>query len=467
MAQVAAPRAKSPLIGAALSFVFPGLGQAYAGRWVRALVFGLPIVTIASWLVTMASFGLTRLALLLFNQGFATLVLALIVVTGIWRVVAILDARGLLATRRHGSSASAVAVLIALSLLVHGAGAWYALSFVNADHHIFVPPTPAATAQTGGVTSSASPGASSPDSSLDPFTGELQPPDSGSSRITFLLLGADSGMGYDHALTDSQIVVSVDPNTKKVVMASVPRDLAQFPMYSGGTYSGKINSLMTAAASDPAHYPDGGIGTLAKEIGFLLGIKVNYYAFVNLAGFARIIEAVGGVDVVNPAPINDPGYQFPDGQVGFTLAQGPVHLNSRIGLAFVRTRMGIGDNDYTRAHRQQLVLQALRQKLTSPAMLPRLPGLLDALAQTVQTDFPPSDLSDMVSMSQQIGSGDITQVVLGPPFAVNPPLSSTGGVWLLKPNLSVIHKWSALTFGPDSTFYVAPATPAPSASAGQ
>src|SRR5665811_529088 len=87
-----------------------------------------------------------------------------------------------------------------------------------------------------------------------------------------LLLGADSGMGYDHALTDSQILVSIDPKTKTVVMASLPRDVAQFPMYNGGTFQGKINSLMSTALADKAHYPDGGLGTLAHEIGYLLSL---------------------------------------------------------------------------------------------------------------------------------------------------------------------------------------------------
>lgn len=458
---------KSGLVAASLSFIFPGAGQAYIGSWYRAAFFALPFVTIISALITLALGGVTRLALMMFDAGFATTVLAVVVLTGVWRVWAIVDAYRLVPPVRARRAAIApIAVLVVLSLIAHGGAAWYAVSFATADSQIFRGATPPATAGPAGAAATPSGSASSApsaSSSLDPFTGVLPSPAATSSRVTFLLLGADSGMGYDHALTDSQIVVSIDRVAKTVVMASVPRDLAQFPMYTGGTYNGKINSLMTAAAADPAHYPDGGIGTLAREIGYLLGIKINYYAFVNLSGFAKIISAVGGVDVVNPAPINDPGYQFPDGKVGFFMAAGPQHLDSRSGLAFVRTRMGVGDNDYTRARRQQLVLQALRQKLTSPTMLPQLPGLLGALAQTVQTDFPPSQLADMVALSQSLPSGSITQEVLGPPFAVNPPLSQTGGVWILMPDMRLIQKWSARVFGQDSAFYVAPA-PSPSAS---
>jgi LCP family protein required for cell wall assembly len=455
---------RSPVMAAFLSFIFPGLGQAYAGSWIRAAILGLPVVMVTAGLVTIAFGGLTRMALMLFDQGFAIALLVIALVTGLLRLVAIVDAYLLVAPARGRrlTGLLPMSALVALALLAHGGIAWYSASFVSADSQIFVALVPPPTA---GPVRSAGTGGASPDpsASLDPFIGTLPTPATKSSRITFLLLGADSGMGYNHALTDSQILVSVDSATKTVTMASIPRDIAEFPMYSGGTYQGKINSLMTAAAGNPRAYPDGGIGTLAKEIGYLLGVPVNYYAFVNLAGFAQIISAVGGVDVVNPAQISDPGYQFPDGKTGFFMAPGPQHLDSRIGLAFVRTRQGVGDNDYTRARRQQLVLQALRQKLTSPDMLPRLPGLLDALAHTVQTDFPPARIADMVALAQAIPNSAITQVVLGPPFATNPPLSQTGGVWLLRPDLAKIRAWSVRTFGSDSAFYVAPA-PRPSPS---
>jgi polyisoprenyl-teichoic acid--peptidoglycan teichoic acid transferase len=456
--------ARSATLAALLSFIFPGLGQAYAGSWTRAAVLGLPVVTVTAALVTIAFGGLTRMALMLFDQGLATVVLVIAVATGLLRLIAIVDAYALLAPAgdRRRAGPVAVAALVAVSLLAHGGAAWYSASFVAADGQIFVSQVPPPTA---GPSQSGGPGDASPDpsASLDPFTGALPTPATKSSRITFLLLGADSGMGYNHALTDSQILVSVDPATKTIAMASIPRDLAEFPMYGGGTYHGKINSLMTAAAANPRAFPDGGIGTLAREVGYLLGVPVNYYAFVNLAGFAQIITAVGGVDVVNPAQISDPGYQFPDGKTGFFMAPGAQHLNSRTGLAFVRTRQGVGDNDYTRARRQQLVLQALRQRLTSPSMLPRLPSLLDALAHTVQTDFPPGRIADMVALAQEMPNSAITQVVLGPPFATNPPLSQTGGVWILQPNLPKIRAWSVATFGSDSAFYVAPApTPSPS-----
>ncbi len=453
-----------PVVGAFLSLVFPGLGELYAGARGRAALFGVPVLAATAWLALRAVGGLTRLAVDLFDTTFAATLFVAIVVTGLLRIASILDTYMILkAGRAAGRLSSGLLIaILALAVGTHGVAGWYAASFWSAGGHIF---TDGGGSGNGPANlPGGSPGASQ---AADPFAGQLETPKPTSSRVNVLLLGADSGMGYDHALTDSQILVSIDTVTKQVVMASIPRDIAQFPMYNGGTYQGKINSLMTAAAADPAEYPDGGIGTLAKEVGYLLGVQVNYYAFINLAGFAKLIDAVGGVDVVNPADIVDPGYGFPDGKTGFFLKAGAQHLNSRIGLAFVRSREGVGDNDYTRARRQQLVLQALRQKLTSPAMLPRVPNLLDALAQTVRTDFPVGKVADMVGLAQEIPDSAVQKFVLGPPYATNPPMATTGGVWILRLNMKLVKAWSVSTFGPDSAYFVAPAaTPSGLASPG-
>lgn len=448
-----AARPRSPIVGAALSFLFPGLGELYAGARVRAAVFGLPVIAALAWLLVRALGGLTRLAFDLFDPSFAAGLFAVVAVTGLLRLASILDTYLVLSVRRASGRLSSVLLLafLAATVAVHGFAGWYVASFWSASGHIFVGDQGNGTDPGGVAGASAAPGATS-----NPFTGQLHPPADPSSRVNILLLGADSGLGYDHALTDTQILVSIDPVGKKVLMASLPRDIAQLPMYNGGTYPGKINSLMTAAAADPARYPDGGVGTLAKEVGYLLGVNVNYYAFVNLAGFAKLIDVVGGVDVVNPTDIVDPGYGFPDGKTGFFLKAGPQHLNSRIGLAYVRTRQGVGDNDYTRARRQQLVLQALRQKLISPSVLPKVPELLNALAQTIRTDFPVSRVADMVTLAQEIPDASVDKYVLGPPYARNPPLSATGGVWLLRLDMKVVKAWSVRVFGTDSAYYIAP-----------
>ena len=193
------------------------------------------------------------------------------------------------------------------------------------------------------------------------------------NRVTFLVTGVDSGHDRTHALTDTLLVVSVDKDTNQAVMLSIPRDTARFPMYSGGIYNDKINSLMTAARNNPSKYPDGPTGTLTKEIGYLVGIPINYYAAINLEGFQSMVDLVGGVDIVNPKPITDPVYDWFNGTYGFYLTAGKHHLDGKTALAYARSRYGAGDNDFTRAARQQQLLLALRAKMGTTTMLTKLP----------------------------------------------------------------------------------------------
>ena len=109
--------------------------------------------------------------------------------------------------------------------------------------------------------------------------------------------------------------------------------------------------------------------TLEKEIGFLVGIPIDYYAAVDLEGFRDMVDAVGGVDIDNPRAVDDPF-------TGTEMPAGPVHLDGHNALKYVRSREGVGDSDYTRAGRQQLVLVALERKVASPAVLPKLSALI-------------------------------------------------------------------------------------------
>ena len=135
-------------------------------------------------------------------------------------------------------------------------------------------------------------------------------PETAQSRINILLTGVDSAETRTTALTDTLLVISINPVDKSVVMLSLPRDISNFPLYDGRTYKGKINSLMTWARNHKKEFPDGPFPTLIKEIGFLVGVPIHYYAAIDLQGFRKMIDAVGGVTVNNPKVINDPRYEL-------------------------------------------------------------------------------------------------------------------------------------------------------------
>ena len=458
---LSSPTDRSRLVAVSLSAAWPGLGQWYTGRWRLGLLFAVPIAVLLTIVLWSMRDGLDVFAARLLVPSFATLLLVGIVLALALRLASMAqayqatevpDGAGRRRTLRW------TALLAALVVAVHGYFAYNLLAFLNAGSAIY------GTTGNGGALPFDSPSPGSSGGLALPSPQDT--PASPSSRINVLLVGADSGMGYDHSLTDTLIVVSVDPVAKTVAMLSLPRDTAQVPMYNGGTYSGKINSLMTDAQQNPRQYPDGPLETLKKEVGYLIGIKIHYVAFINLAGFQKLVDAVGGVDVNVLKPISDPTYEFPDWQItgkrGFYMTTGMHHFNGRIALAFVRSRMGVGDNDFARAARQQQILVAIRQKLTSPAMLTQLPDVLSALAGSIRTDMPPDQVPDLVALSKTIPDSGIVRYVLGPPYSVHPPDNLTGGVYILKLDMTRIKKLSIKLFGSDSRYYTPPPSPSPS-----
>jgi polyisoprenyl-teichoic acid--peptidoglycan teichoic acid transferase len=450
---------RSPSLAVFLSFVWPGWGQWYQGRRRTAALYALPVLAVTILLAVQLIGGIEKFAAGLLDPTVAQTLVILVALLGIWRIFSMADA--LIAGTGHGiGRAAAGSVFGVLTLIVIGAHAWVGSvtwAFYDAGSQIFVGDRgPDATP----ITPTAS-GSDAPDDNINDFQATPIPtPESASKRISILLTGVDSGHGREHALTDTIMLISVDPDTGKVAMLSFPRDISNFPLYSGGTYKGKINSLMTYARLHPEQFPDGGLPTLVKEVGFLAGIPVQYFAAINLEGFQKMIDLVGGVDVVNPRAINDPRYDWFDGTHGFTLKAGPVHLDGRIGLAYVRSRQGVGDSDFTRAARQQQVLGALRKKVTNPSVIAKLPDLLHAIGSSVRTNYPVDSVRDLVDLASKVSDNGTFKKVLGPPYAVHPPNNTTGGVYTLQLDMDRIAKLSVDLFGADSRY-------AESASGGQ
>jgi LCP family protein required for cell wall assembly len=234
------------------------------------------------------------------------------------------------------------------------------------------------------------------------------------------------------------LVVSLDPVGGRSAMVSIPRDLYGVPLPDGSTYNAKLNSLLAVANARPSQFPLGGVGTLKAAIGDLLGVPIHYFAAINLVGFMQAIDAVGGVDVTVTRAINDPTYiDLEERLVGFYLQPGRYHMEGELALAFVRSRKGIGDNDFTRADRQQQLLEALRAKLTAANLLLALPGLLDAVKNAVATDVPSERIAELAQAVQDADMSQLRRIVLQPPeFMTADPSSSAG--YILIPNLDAI-----------------------------
>jgi LCP family protein required for cell wall assembly len=406
---------------------------------------------VLAWLVQ----GPEAIVIQLLSPGTALTVLILVVLLGLWRLVAMVDALssvgGEAAWRRPRTWLTFVilALAVVVSHAVVGTVAW---SFYQAGSRIFV----------GEADADVTPRPSTSAAVADlPVATPNITPETKESRINILLLGIDSSERRNHALTDTLLVVSIDPESRKVAMVSFPRDIARFPLWTGGTFPNdrKINSLMTYADAHRDQFPDGGLTSLTKELGYLLGVPIHYYAAINLDGFEAMINRVGGVTIDNKTAINDPTYGgWKDGRIGFHLSKGTHTLDGETALAYVRSRRGAGDNDFTRARRQQELLLALERKLSDPQMLPNLPGLLEDASRTITTNFPADRLSEMLVLGREVDDETIVRKVLGPPYATRPP-SSSEYILVLDPER--LAKLSIELFGNDSRYATAAGATAP------
>ena len=418
-------RPVSPSLAALLSFLWPGLGQFYARRRTAALLFAVPALVMAAIVLYEARRGGAVLVARLLDPHVAAVVLIAVLALGLWRLVAVLHAyrSGDVRLKGRFTERMALAPLVVAILAMHVVGASYLLSAYQMDVNIF------------GDGNGAEMAAVAP-------TG---------SRITVFLGGVDQYSTRSEHLYDSLMVVSVDTKAKTIAMINVPRDSSGYPLYFGGTGHIKINSIPTYVKNGWLDSPDDPLTTLVKEISYVVGVPINYYGVMDLGGFMKIIDLVGGVDINNDSAIDDPSYDWMDGSpYGFALSAGPHHLNGRNALAYVRSRHGYGNSDYTRAARQQEVLTSVAQKMATPAMLAKLPDLMNAAGSSVTTNFPASGVPDMVEFAQAVPKANYTSVVLGPPYSVSTATATAATSCL---DLAKVAPLSVKLFGTMSRYY--------------
>ena len=444
-------------MAALLSFLWPGFGQLYVGKRRAAALFAAPAVLVLLLLGYQLSQGTVVFAARLFaDRGFGLAVIAIVILLGALRLAAV--AHGFmngerLKTRRLLDRLVLVG-LAAVIVVSHLGAGYYVLVYSNAGVEVFTPP------DESSLIDQPTPGPSlafgqTPGPTITPVP--LPTPVVG-GRVTILFTGVDSAPTRGEHLYDSIMVVSYDPATNSVQMVSVPRDSASFPFYFGGVDAAwvKINSIPTYVRNGWIKSPDSPYETLVKEVSYLVGIPINYYAVMDLGGFVRMIDKVGGIDVVNPGVINDGSYDWMNGKPkGFYLAAGPQHLDGIHALAYVRSRHGSANNDYKRASRQQQVLVDLLHKMAQPGQILALPDLISTLGSSIATDFPANQVANFAAEAQNVPSENIKQVVLEPPT-----YSVTGITTVNAASCLINSKVAALSiqwFGKDSTWYGKPA----------
>jgi LCP family protein required for cell wall assembly len=419
-APASGPRAS---VAAFLSFVFPGLGQAYNGEAGLALLLAAPVVILIALIAMVLAMGSSLVLARLFDVRFLIGLIVMDLVLLGWRLIAVMQAHGHWDRPTLRSRATWVtALLVAATLAMHAVPAYYAVKAIDTLDAVAL----------GGSDNGEGFGVGS----LPEPSG--QPDIAAGERVNILLVGVDSAPKRTTQLTDTMLVVSLDPGGSASAMISVPRDLYGAPLPDGTPFNRKLNTPMVYAAAHPDQFPLGGVGTLKATIGKLLGVRIHYFAAINMFGFKQTVDSIGGVDITVARAINDPTYWNEYDQLtGFYLKPGTYHMNGHTALAFVRSRKGAGDNDFTRADRQQQLLTAIRDKLTAGNLLLALPGLLDAVKNTITTDVPAARLAELASAVQSADMSQLQRIVLQPPVYMTVNAHSAAG-YILIPNLEAI-----------------------------
>jgi LCP family protein required for cell wall assembly len=424
------PADRRRLAAAGLSAVLPGLGQAFNRRPQLAALFAVPsllLLLVAIVLVQLQS-PARLVAWIVAPQVLGTL-LGLNLLVFAWRLVAVghafLDARHVGPSGRLGLVGIAViALLVALPHLVafrYGTilGETFARVFEGAGF------------------------------GEDPGVGAGPVPADG-ARINVLLVGVDKLPNRAATLTDTLMVASLDPVGRTVSLLSIPRDLIDSPLGDGNVFGPKLNSLLGYADAHRQQFPEGGMRTLEDSVGALLGIPIHYYARIDFVGFIAMVDAVGGVDVTVAKGFEDPGYDgFGFGRRGYSITAGPHRLDGANALAYARSRKAAGESDFTRAARQQEIMVALRDKVTSGGnLLFELPGLLEAVGQTIRSNVPVDRLPTLAAIVEEVSRDHVVKVVIRFPL-VHPKSTRFGASQ--EADLSAIRAMAAGLFSSPGT----------------
>lgn len=236
----------------------------------------------------------------------------------------------------------------------------------------------------------------------------------GGSRVNIAFFGLRGGetAGEDCPLcTDTIIVFTVDPVSKTAGMISVPRDMyVNIPGSSGcsGANDGfcRINTAWTTG--EALKLPGGGPGLAMKTVSLFLGVPIHYYAQVDFDTFVDMVKLIGGIDIYV-----DKEYRLKKLGGGKDVIRitccGMRHLTGQAALAYARCRsasQGCDDGDVGRAHRQQQVIFAIRDRVLDPNMFGELmanaPELYNTMQAGIQTNMPFEDGLKLAALMRDI-----------------------------------------------------------------
>jgi LCP family protein required for cell wall assembly len=277
---------------------------------------------------------------------------------------------------------------------------------------------------------------------------------SGIDRITILLAGGDGGPGRGGLRTDTIIVATFDTVTGRAALFGVPRNLVQVPLnpeydeafteleqrltpwkerqsWTDGDADGvpdqfvpchcfpdQINAIYPFTRTWTETYPnevEPGMAALRDTLELLLGIDIDFYALVNMSGFVRVVDALGGVRTYVTGWVNTEVSPAREGEdwIEVSISPGWHRLNGHEALAYVRERKST--SDYVRMRRQRCMLKSVAASADPATIVTRFPAISRAVKSAVKTDIPLDYVPTLVSLAAGLDFDDIVTVGFTPP----------------------------------------------------
>jgi polyisoprenyl-teichoic acid--peptidoglycan teichoic acid transferase len=244
-------------------------------------------------------------------------------------------------------------------------------------------------------------------------------------RYNVLLLGGDSGAGRWGLRPDSLTLASIDAETGRTVLISLPRNMAQFPFADGSVMDKQfpdgfncdgcyLNAVSTWAQDHTDLFGSSdnpGVDATIMGVEGITGLKVNYWAMVNLQGFKDLVDAVGGVtlNVRSPIPVGGLGSDV----TGY-IQPGVRRLDGHDTLWFARSREG--SDDYSRMARQKCVMDAMLQQISPQSALRNFQSIAQASSEMISTDIPSSEVDRFIDLALKARGQRVASLSLVPPM---------------------------------------------------
>lgn len=249
--------------------------------------------------------------------------------------------------------------------------------------------------------------------------------------LTVIVGGLDSREPGSPENTDVLILARVDVPNRTVRAVVIPRDLyVEIP----GFGSDKIARAYDFGSKAAGGAIEPGMALVKATVARNFGVEADGIVLTTFGGFVAIVDALGGIDLVNPYDVYDAEFPTIDyGSKEIYYPAGPLHLTGEQALEFVRTRHQ--DSDDGRTMRQQLVLRALLDRTRDPSVAANLPALVERWREAVRTDLAPAEQIALAVAAPAFRNEDVAFVgithLLWSDYAPN-------GMWIYNADWSVL-----------------------------